>query len=436
MYKKIPQFIKNNYIVIILISLSLLLHIMALIKLGFNYSINSDDLAYIESGITLFTNHIITMHGVISAQSMPGITFLIAIFCIFFGTSYKLIIALKILWLIMGTLSIYVLYKIITLYTKPIYGLASILILNIDFIWMDNLILTETPFILTFLLLIYYSLKYSQEYKIKYFYLIILFYLLCLSFRNSIVVYPVFYIIYLLCKNHNKKILLKRTLIGFTIVILSLSPWIIRNYIVFNKFIPFTYGMGNPMLLGTYEGNNFPQDDELNYNEIIDEKLSAEAKEYINNNKEDKTYLKQYYLLEKDNIIAKYRIHYWWNKDPISFLKSYLIFKPKIMLCSTFYWDTLFNIKDSLILFLRKIELVIWFLCSIFIILNKKYNKEYWLVMSIYLYHIIICSISFAFGRYAISLFPLRYIIIGWGIPIIINKIKRIKFKHILQSNL
>ena len=198
MYKKIPQFIKNNYIVIILISLSLLLHIMALIKLGFNYSINSDDLAYIESGITLFTNHIITMHGVISAQSMPGITFLIAIFCIFFGTSYKLIIALKILWLIMGTLSIYALYKIITLYTKPIYGLASILILNIDFIWMDNLILTETPFILTFLLLIYYSLKYSQEYKIKYFYLIILFYLLCLSFRNSIVVYPVFYIIYLL----------------------------------------------------------------------------------------------------------------------------------------------------------------------------------------------------------------------------------------------
>lgn len=56
------------------------------------------------------------MHGVISAQIMPGMTFLIAFMALIFGTGFKLMIALKILWMLMGILTIYIVYKTINLY--------------------------------------------------------------------------------------------------------------------------------------------------------------------------------------------------------------------------------------------------------------------------------------------------------------------------------
>ena len=94
------------------------------------------------------------MHGVISAQIMPGMTFLIAFMALIFGTGTKLMISLKVLWMIMGISTICVVYKTIKLYTnKYISALSCLFFLAIDYVWMDNLILTETPFILLFALL-------------------------------------------------------------------------------------------------------------------------------------------------------------------------------------------------------------------------------------------------------------------------------------------
>ena len=95
---KIKKFIKENWCIIVVLLLSIILHIFATIDLGINYTINSDDASYIESGITFIKTGKITMHGVISAQIMPGMTFLIGFISLIFGTGTVFMYALKILW--------------------------------------------------------------------------------------------------------------------------------------------------------------------------------------------------------------------------------------------------------------------------------------------------------------------------------------------------
>ena len=98
--KKIYKIIMNNWLIVIIMIISLVLHILAIKQLEFNYTLNSDDASYVKSGIVFLQTGEITMHGVISAQIMPGMTFLIAFMALIFGTGTKLMISLKVLWMI------------------------------------------------------------------------------------------------------------------------------------------------------------------------------------------------------------------------------------------------------------------------------------------------------------------------------------------------
>ena len=197
--KKVKKIIKNNWPIIFVIGISLILHSLALNELGFKYSLKSDDLHYVYSGIEFAkTGHII-MHDVLSAQIMPGLTFVIAFLSLIFGSGIKLWIALKILYMLMGLMTIVIVYKTLRLYTnKYIATIPCIFFLAADFVWMDNLVLTETPFILLFSLLVYFTLRLSINRSKKDYILIIICYILALFIRPNIGIYPLFLFIFLL----------------------------------------------------------------------------------------------------------------------------------------------------------------------------------------------------------------------------------------------
>ena len=369
------------------------------------------------------------MHGVISAQIMPGMTFLIAFMALIFGTGTKLMISLKVLWMIMGISTICVVYKSIKLYTnKYISALSCLFFLAIDYVWMDNLILTETPFILLFALLIYHTLKLSQNTNRKDYILIIIYYIMAVFIRPNIGIFPIFLFIFLLLKKYDFKLLMKQCLIAGAILLLCLIPWAYRNYKVFGKFIPLTYGIGNPLLLGTYQGVGYPLDEELDYVKNVDEKIPDKMKYYLENTNE-KEYMTKYYLLEYDGMKAKYRMHEWWNKDKISMLKSYLYYKPKELFNNYFYWDTILGIKPMVLSTIRKLEILFFGLSSLLILLNKKRIKEWLFLILTYGSQIALYSYTFAFSRYAISMFFIRYIVIGIGIGILYDIVKN-RRKH------
>lgn len=419
----------NNWLIVIIMIISLVLHILAIKQLGFNYTLNSDDASYVKSGIVFLQTGEITMHGVISAQIMPGMTFLIAFMALIFGTGTKLMISLKVLWMIMGISTICVVYKTIKLYTnKYISALSCLFFLAIDYVWMDNLILTETPFILLFALLIYHTLKLSQNTNRKDYILIIIYYIMAVFIRPNIGIFPIFLFIFLLLKKYDFKLLMKQCLIAGAILLLCLIPWTYRNYKVFGKFIPLTYGTGNPLLLGTYQGVGYPLDEELDYVKNVDEKIPDKMKYYLENTNE-KEYMTKYYLLEYDGMKAKYRMHEWWNKDKISMLKSYLYYKPKELFNNYFYWDTILGIKPMVLSTIRKLEILFFGLSSLLILLNKKRIKEWLFLILTYGSQIALYSYTFAFSRYAISMFFIRYIVIGIGIGILYDIVKN-RRKH------
>lgn len=281
---KILKFVKEKLIIILIILVSLILHLLVINEVGFEYSLNSDDASYVQSGITFLKTGTITMHGVLSAQIMPGMTFLIAFISLIFGTGTELYIALKILWMIMGLLTIVVVYKIGNLFTNKVFSAAPCLfLLAIDFIWMDNLILTETPFILLFALLVYHTFKIALNPNKKDYIMIVIYYIMAVFIRPNIGIYPIFLFIYLLIKKYDFKLLIRQCCIAGGILILCLLPWTIRNYNLFGKFIPLTYGTGNPLLLGTYQGVGYPSDEELDYTENVDKKMSSEMRYYLEN---------------------------------------------------------------------------------------------------------------------------------------------------------
>ena len=64
----------------------------------------------------------------------------------------------------------------------------------------------------------------------------------------------------------------------------------------------------------------------------------------------------------------------------------------------------------------RKVEIILFVISSILIFVNKKRIKEWLFLILMYGSQIAIYSYTFAFSRYAISMFFIRYIIIGIGI--------------------
>lgn len=133
---RIKLYIKENWCIIAVLVVSLFLHVLTTIDLGIDYTINSDDASYIASGITFAQTGKITMHGVISAQIMPGMTFLIGFISLVFGTGNVFMYILKILWSLMGISTIYVVYKTIRLYSnnKFISTIPCLFFLAIDYV--------------------------------------------------------------------------------------------------------------------------------------------------------------------------------------------------------------------------------------------------------------------------------------------------------------
>ena len=422
--KKVKKIIKNNWPIIFVIGISLILHSLALNELGFKYSLKSDDLHYVYSGIEFAkTGHII-MHDVLSAQIMPGLTFVIAFLSLIFGSGIKLWIALKILYMLMGLMTIVIVYKTLRLYTnKYIATIPCIFFLAADFVWMDNLILTETPFILLFSLLVYFTLRLSINRSKRDYILIIICYILALFIRPNIGIYPLFLFIFLLLKKYDLRLLIKQCLVAGIVLLLVLTPWTIRNYKVFGKFIPLTYGMGNPLLLGTYQGFNYPADDEVEYQKEVYEKAPEELRYYLEN-PDEKDYMTKYYSLEYDGLIAKYRMRKWWKNDKKAMLRSYLLYKPRILIDTAFYWKEILGIKISTLYIIRKVELILTAISILVIIINKKRIKEMLFLGMIYMSQIILYAYTFAFDRYGITLFFIRYLIIGIGIDVIYKMIK------------
>ena len=80
------DFIREHWLALGVLLLLFAARLFMIYDTGIEYSLNSDDLSYVKSGITFANTGVITMHDRYpSAQIMPGMTVLIGGLSLIFG---------------------------------------------------------------------------------------------------------------------------------------------------------------------------------------------------------------------------------------------------------------------------------------------------------------------------------------------------------------
>ena len=418
---------KAHKAALIVLSLLLILRLMALYSLGFTYSLESDDVSYIESGIRFARTGTITMHDDYpSAQIMPGMTVLIGLFVLLFGEGKLLWIALKLLWICMGLGTAWFVYRSVCLFVPKWCGIIGMLpLFRADFIWMDNLILTETPFLLALTAMVYYTLRMGRQPGFRYFWPCAISYMAGLMLKANIALYPLFALVYLLVVKYDRKLLAKQCVVLAGIVLCFVIPWSIRNYVQFRAFVPLTYGAGNPTLLGTYQGEGFPSDDILDYETNVEKVAAEKYADYYDNTGKVLPQYQRYVSLQKDEIKAAYRQQVWWDTDYKKMLYSYGVIKPQTMIESVFYWDTVFDQPIETLQQIQRVDLYLCIASLVAALVLKRHRKPLLFITAVYLGNIYIYSMTYAFSRYNASLMSMRFILLGIGAGLLVLLLKR-----------
>jgi len=354
---------------------------------------DNDDVKFIRSAWILADTGNYTYHTPPTATvfMMPGLSFVLAFFVTIFG-KFGGLTAFRVFQAIVQTGSLFLVFLIARKLFNSKVGLVAIIIsvLSIADYWVSNLILTETIFKFFILCLVYFSIYALEEQKSKYYVLGGVVLGLATLFRPTIATFPIVILYIWLLRKYKFKTMLKYTAIVAAVFCLVLSPWWVRNYSIFHKFIPLTLATGNPTLQGTYI--NYDQSsaktDGLNYAQF-----QYPGTEIGNN--------------EVEMQIVKYRLTNLVPKQPLEFLAWYTVGKANHQINYPFFWSPKFLGVNSVMAGLwHALTLLLSIIGGIIFYLNKKRNKIGTLAIATIVYFIVIYLPFFTMGRYFYPAMP------------------------------
>lgn len=424
--KRLKSIIIEHYPAFFVMLFIFAFSVIAMKKLGVQYTLYSDDFSYVLAGIEFANSGIITMNNSISALVMPGMPFFIGLFSLVFGEGTELWIALKITWIIMGVMTAWFVYKSVRIFTPRWCAVAAMcLLMAPDFIWGNNLILTETPFMLMLSIMIYETFMLAKDKKWKHFIWGTAAFFCALMLKANIGLYPLFALVYLIIKKYPIKKLLLHALVLIMVLCAFIVPWSIRNNKIYDAFIPLTFGSGNPELLGTYQGYGYP-DDNLDYETYVDKPMREFLKKYEKDDGTIQPQIKWYTDQIRDSLKAEYRKSVWWHTNTKSMIISYFIIKPRNMIFhNVFCWKELFVNANQFSFRIRYIELSVIFFGILISLANKKFRKEYLFLFILYIVNIYLYASTYSFDRYAQPFLIIRFIMFGislYGIKMLLAR--------------
>lgn len=352
---------------------------------------NNDDVKFIRSAWTLAQTGNYTYHRPPNPTvfMMPGAPFTLAFLTIIFG-KFGSLTAFRIVQAILQTLSLFLVFFIARKIFNSKVGVIAVIINFFYFvdIWVSNLILTETFFKFFVLLLVYLSLYAVEEKKIKYYVPAGIAWGLATLYRPTIATFPIVILIMWLFRKYSFKDIIKYTVVVALIFCTILSPWWIRNYRIFNRFIPLTLATGNPMLQGTFilYDQSSMKTDGLDYSQF-----NYTNTEMGNN--------------ETEMAVSKYRLKKLVPQHPIEYLLWYTVGKTLCQVGVPFYW--VFGVAFILIYIYHFIILIFSILGIRSYYKDKTRNRMGTLLTATIIYFIAVYLPFYAFSRYFYPAMPL-----------------------------
>ncbi|MCQ1531176.1 ArnT family glycosyltransferase [Lutispora saccharofermentans] len=361
--------------------------------LGSFDKMDNDDVKYIRSAWELLDNGNFIYHKVDEPTVfiMPGLTFMLAFFMKLFG-KYGGITAFRVFQAVLQGSSMYLIFLI----GRKVFNSKTALIgciLSVFYMaeyYAPTLILTETSFKFLLLLLVYLSIYAIEERSPLYYIAGGLVWGLACLIRPTVAAYPAVILIMWIIKKYKISDMVKFTIITTFVFAAVMSPWWIRNYKVYNRFIPLTLSSGNPFLQGTY----------INYDQKTDYTPYEVGKTAIETD-------------ENELKTGIYRLKVYGRKHPIKYLYWYTVGKTWELWNFPFYWKEMFNVSFAKAALYHHGILILG-LYEAFKLFKKGEKNFIFIAITIVFFNIIYLP-YFTFSRYSYPLMPMVCLIAASG---------------------
>jgi 4-amino-4-deoxy-L-arabinose transferase-like glycosyltransferase len=277
---------------------------------------------------------------------------------------------------------------------------AAILAIYPPYILMNSALLTETMFTLFALWFFIRLLRAVESHQWRDFVIAGLVLGLATYARPTIALLPIAVGVYLWFRRDYR--FKKAFLVGTVLVAMLfavLSPWIIRNYVDFHRFIPLTKASGNPFLTGTYLNHdvwaNGPDTEFHDYpkgwKKVPGDQLATDD------------------LLMS---IGKERLKSEFQRDPWTMVKWYTYGKFKA------YWDGTFDWADLLLPWKAALQNIHRVLLAVSLIglLWALWRREayVWMMVLWFCYFTSLHMVYVTSPRYASPLLPFVFLYLGY----------------------
>lgn len=403
--------IKENYFLFVILFFALFIRLIYIFTFEPS-EITLDSKFYYSGALNILNHHCFsTNFPKPTAFTTPGYPVFLSVIYFLFGENNHL--AVRIIQVIFNLFTILCIYLIcLEVIKNKIFCNITVLLcaIYIPFITISERIIIEAISPLFLVLYIYLFILAEKHQKI-------IFYLLegfilginCLikpvPFFLPLFIFVLDFFYYISQKNREElpkylKQRIRRILILYSIALITLSPWIIRNYFLFKKIIPFSTESGAPFYWGVFYNYNYPK-----------EKYFIEGLDEIQQNKFWWEEGKKHFVRELKNEPIKYTLWY--------------LSKAKTM------WDV-FLTPENMNWKLLKINIIQHsFIISLmtlgFIFMGIRRNWIFLLFIYVLLYHIILHIPFIGLPRY---MFPSLYFAIilgGYAVYEFINILRNIK---------
>ena len=214
---------------------------------------DDDDVKYLRSAETLIKTGKFTYRfpEKPTVFIMPGITLFLVPFVALFGVPGA-VMPVRIVFALLQVFNLYMVFLI----SRKIFNTKVALItmvLSLFYlpnIYVSTVVLTEVPAYTAFLMMIYFLICGTERKDKRMFFAVGIMWTISVMFRATMAVLGIVIFIYWLFKKIGIKDILKYSVCVIIPFVIIMSPWIIRNFAVFDRFIPLTLSSGNPKMQG------------------------------------------------------------------------------------------------------------------------------------------------------------------------------------------
>lgn len=377
---------------------------------------NNDDVKYLRAAQTLLDTGMLTYKDpeTPTVFIMPGLVFALAPFVGIFG-KLGAIVAFRIFSAVLQTFTLYVLYLII----KKVFNSSKIafvtILLNLIYvanIYVTTLILSETIFIFLLMNLIYICIFAVEKRSNKLYIVGGVIWALSIYFKPIMLVFPLVVFVLMLINKYTIKEMFTYAILPLVIVMLCMLPWVVRNYIAFDRFIPLTLSSGNPKLQGAY----INYDQNPSYKDQIDFSNVGDFGTEIENNETE---------TKRANAVIKYNL----ENNTLEYIYWMTIGKTFENFKTPFIWYNLYGIRFNVYLAIHWIMLVLGIIGMCVSIFSRSFkeNRLKYVLISIIIFFNIVHLPYYCFSRYV---YPIMPILISFSALSIIYLIEKIKEKR------